>query len=184
MLKCPKCEHNLKPIDYKGVKLDECENCKGKWFDRDELRKAKDRTDDDLRWLDFDLFDETANKFTTTTPSQLICPKDGSEMTSLTYEDSKVTIDKCNQCQGVWLDNQEFEKIIKYLENIVISTPASEYAKETVKEFSEILTGPENRISEIKDFLSVLWFFQLRLAVENPWTIELSDKINKYSPLR
>ncbi|MDP2632925.1 MAG: zf-TFIIB domain-containing protein [Candidatus Curtissbacteria bacterium] len=183
MLKCPKCEHSLKEITYKEVKINECDNCKGKWFDRDELRKAKDRTDDDLRWLDFDLFDDNADKYHAS-PSQRKCPKDSTPMTSLQYMGSKVAIDKCNTCEGVWLDSEEFEKIIKYLENIVISKPASVYAKETVKEFSEILTGPENRISEIKDFLSVLWFFQLRLAVENPWTIELSDKINKYSPIR
>lgn len=88
-------------------------------------------------------------------------------MTALTYMDSKIVIDKCNKCQGVWLDKQEFEKIIKYLDQVVISKPASEYAKETVKEFSEILTGPENRTSEIKDFLSVLFFFQIRLSAEN-----------------
>jgi len=183
MLKCPKCNHNLKEITFKGVKIDECENCKGKWFDRDELRIAKDRTDDDLRWLDFDLFDDNADKYHAS-PSQKRCPKDSTQLTSLQYIDSKVIIEKCDKCKGVWLDHDEFEKIIKYLENLVISKPASEYAKDTLKEFSEILTGPENRISEIKDFLSVLWFFQLRLAVENPWTIELSDKINKYSPIR
>jgi len=105
-------------------------------------------------------------------------------MTALQYMDSKVVIDKCNRCEGVWLDSEEFEKIIKYLKHIVISQPSSQYAKDTLKEFSEILTGPENRISEIKDFFAVLWFFQLRLAVENPWTIKLSDKINKYSPIK
>lgn len=183
MLKCPKCENNLKEITYKGVKINECENCKGKWFDRDELRKAKDRTDDDLRWLDFDLFEDKAGKYNTS-PSKLNCPKDGVAMTALTYADSKVIIDKCDKCDGVWLDSNEFEKVIKYLEHVVILQPASQYAKDSLKEFTEILTGPENRISEIKDFMSVLWFFQLRLAVENPWTIELSDKINKYSPIR
>lgn len=155
MLKCPKCEHNLKEITYKGVRINECENCKGKWFDRDELRKAKDRTDDDLRWLDFDLFDDNADKYHAS-PSQRKCPKDSTTMISLQYMDSKVVIDKCNTCEGVWLDSDEFEKIIKYLEHIVILQPASQYAKDTLKEFSEILTGPENRISEIKDFFAVV----------------------------
>lgn len=183
MLNYPNCKHNLKDIDYKGIVIDECENCKGKWFDRDELRKAKDRTDDDLRWLDFDLFDEKPNEFTST-PSQKKCSKDDSDMRSLTYEDSKVVIDKCNKCESVWLDNQEFEKIIKYLEHIVISKPASEYDNEVVKEFAEILTGPESTISEIKDFLSVMNFFTIRLAVENPWTITVSESIQKNWPIR
>jgi len=182
-MRCPNCQHNLKQNDYKGVKIDECENCKGEWFDRDELRKAKDRTDDDLRWLDFELFDDKANKYTTA-PSERKCPKNSSEMSSLTYQDSKVVIDKCNICKGVWLDNHEFEKIIKYLEHIVVATPSSEYGKETLREFSEIFTGPENTISEIKDFMSIANFFSIRLQVENPWTIAMSENINKYWPIR
>ena len=159
-MKCPKCNGNFNQSDLKGVKIDECEKCNGKWFDRDELRKAKDRTDDDLRWLDFDLFDDNDQKYEAKS-SERKCPKDSSNMTSLTYRDSKVVIEKCDSCKGVWLDNNEFEKIIKYLEHIVIATPASEYEKETLKEFSEIFTGPENTISEIKDFMSISNFLFL-----------------------
>ena len=182
-MKCPYCQNNLKQLDYKGVKIDECGNCNGKWFDKDELRKAKDSTDDDLRWLDFDLFDEKEHKYNAS-PSKGKCPQCFSSMISLTYMDSKVVIDKCNKCQGVCLDNKEFEKIIKYLENIVVSEPASEYVKDVAKEFEEIFKGPENRISEIKDFLAIMKLYQLRLSVENPWTIKLSQSIDRYWPIR
>lgn len=182
-MNCPYCTSALSQIDLKGVKIDECGNCKGKWFERDELRKAKDSTDNDLRWLDFDLFDEKEHKYSAS-PSKRKCPQCSLSMTSLTYMDSKVVIDKCNICHGVWLDNKEFEKIIKYLENIVVSQSASEYLKDATKEFEEIFTGPENRISEIKDFLAVMKLYQLRLSVENPWTIKLSEAIDKYWPIR
>ncbi len=170
-------------IDYKGVKIEECEQCNGKWFDRDELRKAKDRTDDDLRWLDFELFDDSADKYTTS-PSERKCPKDSSEMTALTYMDSKVVIDKCNKCEGVFLDGKEFEKIIKSLEKLLVTTSASEYGKQTIKEFSEIFNGSENTISEIKDFMSITNFFTLRLQVESPWIMALSEKITTSWPIR
>lgn len=182
-MKCPKCKHNLEEITFKNVKIHECENCKGEWFDRDELRIAKDRTDDDLKWLDFDLFDDNANKHHPSTRDK-DCPKDSTKLISLQYADSKVVVEKCNTCKGVWLDHEEFEKIIKYLEKVVISTPASEYTKYVLKEFEEIFTGPENKISEIKDLLAVMKLFEIRLAVENPWVIELSNKINKYWPIR
>lgn len=182
-MKCPNCKGNLIQIDFKGVKVDECKNCKGKWFDRDELRKAKDSTDDDLRWLDFDLFDDNSDKYNIAS-SERKCPKDNSKMVSLTYRNSQVIIDKCSTCKGSFLDNKEFEKIVKYLGHIVISTPASEYKKETLKEFSEIFNGPESTLSEIKDFMSVVNLFSLRLKVENPWTIALSENINKYWPFR
>jgi len=183
MLKCPKDQHNLKSASLKGVRIDECPKCGGKWFDRDELRIAKDSTDDDLRWLDFDLFDDNANKCKAH-PSLKKCPKDSAKMTSLEYMDSKVTIEKCDACKGAWLDKGEFDKIIKYLENKVISEPASEYAKDVFKEFEEIFTGPESTISEIKDFFTVLRLFEIRLIVEHPWTADFYLKFYKYWPLK
>lgn len=34
---CPKCGMKLIEIDYKGVKVDECSECKGVWLDSGEL---------------------------------------------------------------------------------------------------------------------------------------------------
>ena len=34
---CPKCGMKLIEIDYQGVKIDECSECKGVWLDAGEL---------------------------------------------------------------------------------------------------------------------------------------------------
>ena len=34
---CPKCGMGLVTIDYKGVAIDECSDCKGIWLDANEL---------------------------------------------------------------------------------------------------------------------------------------------------
>ncbi|MDD4872885.1 MAG: zf-TFIIB domain-containing protein [Kiritimatiellae bacterium] len=34
---CPKCGMRLIEIDYKGIKVDECSECKGVWLDAGEL---------------------------------------------------------------------------------------------------------------------------------------------------
>jgi Zn-finger nucleic acid-binding protein len=183
VMKCPNCDLELKQHVYKGLKIDECESCDGKWFDRDELRLAKDKTDEDYRWIDFEIFGEKENEFKSN-PGQKLCPKDANKMNSLTYMDSNVVIEKCDTCKGVWLDKNEFDKILKHLEGIVIATPSSEYGNETLKEFSEIFTGPESTISELKDFMSVANLFSVRAQVENPWTITLSANIQKYWPIR
>lgn len=182
-MKCPKDQHNLKSASLKGIQIDECPQCGGIWFDRDELRKAKDKTDDDLRWLDFELFDEDADKYNPQ-PSSKKCPKDQTNMASLEYMDSKVIIEKCDTCRGIWLDKKEFEKIIKYLETKVVSEPASEYRKLVLRELREILTGPEDPISEIRDFFAVLRLFEIRLIVEHPWTADFYLKFYKYWPLK
>ncbi|MBI2034356.1 MAG: zf-TFIIB domain-containing protein [Candidatus Levybacteria bacterium] len=179
MKTCPSCGSNLKQKNYNGVRIDECERCNGMWFDKDELRRAKDATDDDLRWLDFDLFEKKEGKFSAIKTDKK-CPSCSSQMQSLQYMDSKVTIDVCPSCNGVWLDNNELKKIVQYLENIVVSKTSSEYTGDMAKQFQEIITGPESTASELKDFLAVVRLFDQRLLAENHW---LSDIIT-YWPIR
>ena len=40
MKQCPKCEIGLTPKNIGYVEVDECQSCKGIWFDKDELRQA------------------------------------------------------------------------------------------------------------------------------------------------
>jgi len=49
-MECPACQDKLEPINCKDIAVDECISCKGRWFDRGELRRAKDKEDDDIRW--------------------------------------------------------------------------------------------------------------------------------------
>ncbi len=181
-MKCSDCQSELKQIDYRGIKINECENCKGRWFNKEELRKAKDKTDDDLRWLDFDPFGEEGKSKVAKRGKK--CPECSEEMDTLTYNDSKVKIDKCPKCEGVWLDHGEFEKIIKYLEKIIITESSSEYAKDVLKQFLEIATGSESKASEVKDFLVVLKLLEQRTAAENPKIANLLNKIYQYSPFK
>ncbi len=36
-MKCPKCGHQMKEIDLQGIKVDQCTQCSGIYFDRGEL---------------------------------------------------------------------------------------------------------------------------------------------------
>lgn len=182
-MKCPDCQQLLKPIDCKGIVIDECIRCKGKWFDRDGLRKAKDRADDDLRWLDFDPFGKDAEQLSLALEGK-VCPKCSKKMSTLKYMDSKVSINKCPDCKGVWLDPGEFAKIIRYLENSVCTETAKAYVKDTFKQFIEIFKGPDGTISEIKDFLAILYLLELRIAIEHPKLAETSQKIYQATPFK
>lgn len=182
-MQCPKDHKNLLNRTFKGVTIHECESCDGKWFDHDELKSAIAATDNDLRWLDFDLFTEHPEKYKTV-ESNKACPKDNNALTSLHYMDSSVVIEKCRTCNGVWLDKTEFEKIITYLKKRVVNESSSDYAKATIKEFEEIFTGPESKSSEIKDFLAVTKLFQLRLEAEHPWVATISNDIYKFWPVK
>ena len=115
-MQCSSCQIPLKDIQFRGISIHECSECLGRWFDRGELTKAKDNADEDLRWLDFDPFDVKSNKFFVVSNEGLACPKCAQQMVVSTYANSGVSIDKCEQCEGVWLKDGEFKKIIDYLE--------------------------------------------------------------------
>ena len=180
---CPEDGSELQTTDYKGVPIDVCPRCHGRWFDRDELRKAKDRTDDDLRWLDFDPFGKEADRFTIPSEGKR-CPRDAAEMNALTYEQSGVVIDRCPRCQGIWLNHDEFEKIVHYLERLLLTKPAAELRTDTLKQLVEVVAGPEGVVSEVRDFFAVLKMLQLRLSIERPEIAEAAVKIYRYSPLK
>lgn len=182
-MKCPDCGAELGPFNYRDILIHECPKCKGRWFERDELRKAKDKADDDLRWLDFDPFGKEAAKFQVASRGKH-CPRCSVKMMSLTYQTSRVIIDECQSCRGIWLDHGEFQAIIRYLETIVATEGASEYTKDVFRQFLQIPTGPKGPISEVRDFLVVLKLLEERMMVEHPALAEAAQKMYQYWPLK
>ena len=166
MKQCPKCKDELIPKKIGTVEVDECHKCKGVWFDKGELRHAKDGADSDLNWLDFDIW-KHADQFKSTACVHL-CPSCQEPMVTIEYGKSKVVIDYCQSCKGTWLEKDEFKKIIESLEDELSTKSFSDYIKETVKEGIEIVSGPESFVSEWKDFSNILRFMEYRLFVEKP----------------
>lgn len=166
MRQCPKCKINLTPKTIGTVEVDECSKCKGIWFDKDELRQVKDASDSDLNWLDFEIW-KHADQFKST-PCVHSCPTCKEPMVTLEYGKSNVVIDYCPSCKGTWLEKDELKKIIKALEEELLTKSFSDYIKETIKEGIEIISGPESFISEWKDFSNILRFMEYRLFVERP----------------
>jgi hypothetical protein len=84
----------------------------------------------------------------------------------------------------VWLDHGELAKIINYLENIVTSESAKNYVKDTFKQFIEIFKSKKGVVSEVKDFLAVLYLLELRICVENPALEKASQNIYRNTPFK
>lgn len=167
-MQCPKDHGELKKVSQKGVDVYECEECRGRWFSEEDLRVAKDNADPDLVWLDFNLFAEAEGKYHTS-ESNRKCPLCGLHMHAKKYADSQVTIDVCSDGHGVWLDEEEFQKILKHLQHVAVSQSSSEYAKDLAEELKEIVTGPESKASELRDLIAVSRLYEMRLAAEQPW---------------
>ena len=151
---CPIDKEELKQAIFYGVEVDFCPTCLGLWFEEDELRLAKDEKDKNLRWLDIDLWKDVKNF--KIFPGIRLCPFCRLPLYEIYYGDSKVIVDVCNLCHGVWLDRGEFKKIIEYLKEKAGYEVLNKFAKNLLVEAAEILIGPETLREEILDFFAII----------------------------
>jgi len=179
-MKCPCCRIELKKKMIEKIEIDECEKCKGMWFEDDELRKAKDSTDEDLNWMDFEIW-KHEDQFKTKSRN-LPCPQCNKVLVTINYADTDVEIDYCLTCKGTWLDKGEFKKIIEALTDELLTKSFSEYIKASIEEAKEIITGHESFLSEWKDFSTVLRMMQYRLFVEKPKLLDTVVQVQKNNP--
>ena len=179
---CPKCQEELSSQMMGTVEVDQCGKCKGVWFEKGELRAAKDAADADLKWMDFEIW-KHPDRFEAKV-SERLCPVCRQACHALQYGDTGVEVDYCAQCDGVWLDEGGFEKIIGSLEEELLSKSFSDYVKESVAEAKEIVTGPESFMSEWKDFSTVLRMMAMRLFAERPKLLQKIEWLQRNNPIR
>src|ERR1043166_3013636 len=166
----PACGEKLKTTSLFDVDVDQCPKCKGVWLDYDELRIAKDHADRDLNWMDFEIW-KHQDQFQME-PRHLKCPQCKIELVAIRYGSTKVTIDFCKNCRGIWLDSGEFKRIIEALENELASKTVPDYIRASIQEAKELVTGPESFLSEWRDLKTVLWLMELRFFFEHPRLLE------------
>jgi Zn-finger nucleic acid-binding protein len=166
IMKCPSCQIELTKKKLNDIEVDECPTCQGIWFEKDELRQAKDAADPDLKWMDFEIW-KHEDQFKISSRNRP-CPQCNQAMAVVRYGNTRVKIDCCALCKGVWLDKGEFKKIIRDLNNELLNKSFPRYILASLEEAAEILIGPESFISEWKDLCTVLRMMQYRLLAENP----------------
>ena len=119
---CPKCDSPMEKVDYEGIHIDRCTQCKGIWFDmieKDEL-KAKNGSES-VDNGDKDTGKETDSK------KNVNCPKCLTPMMRRRdIRQKHIVYEYCDACHGVFLDAGEF----------------TDYKQETVLDFiKKLLSG-------------------------------------------
>ena len=165
-MQCPKDKIDMIRREVGGVQVEECPQCKGIWFEQTEFLKAKDSVEPDAIWLDFEIW-KHEDQFKVDLRG-IQCPKDGTRLVALGYGETGVELNYCTQCQGIWLDGGEFEKIIKALDDELTSMSASEYLSASLTEAREVVAAPEKFTSEWRDLMTILRLFQYRALAEKP----------------
>ena len=129
-MKCPKCQSNLQPKDYKGIPADVCEKCEGVWLDVEELDRLEDQVMDDDTLKSSVMLESF--------PTELKCPHCEKQLKSFNYRMyDEVTLDYCPDKHGWFLDEGEADK---------------------VKELMQAEENDVNRIKKIeKEWIGDLW---------------------------
>jgi len=165
-MNCPNDKEQLEKILFHDVEVDYCPKCLGIWFDKDELRQAKDDKDKQLNWVDFDLWRDKARFHVS--HGDRHCPVDRTMLQEVKYDGSKTRVDFCKMCEGVWLDRGEFKQIINYLKSKSDYEILHRYTKNLVLQLWEVFSGPEMFRSELEDFLMLLKLFVYKFEAQHP----------------
>jgi Zn-finger nucleic acid-binding protein len=174
---CPNDNEKLEKALFHNVEVDYCPKCLGIWFDNDELRMAKDDKDKDLNWMDFDLWRDKLSF--NVSRSIKHCPICRVGLQEVKYDSSKVKVDFCKMCQGVWLDRGEFKQIINYLKQKSDYEILHRYTKDLVLEAWEVFSGPETLREEVADVLTLIKLFNYKFVTQYPFLNSLIENSQK-----
>lgn len=98
---CPRC---VVPLEWKQAKVSGancCPECQGLWLDSAVLNEARQGLESGLP--------QDIAAVPAATSSALSCPNDGATLNTIVHRE--VEVDACPQCQGLWLDKGEWEKL-------------------------------------------------------------------------
>ena len=182
-MKCPSCKQELfEEIKIGDVTIDRCSSCQGLWFDKDELRLAKDKKAPEAKWVDVEVEDKSLNWFHFDLWKDKVkfkvkkeikfCPIDNVPLYEVNYGETGIEVDVCGVCRGIWVDRGEFEKIIDYVKEKAQYEVLYNYLKNLSEETKEIFVGPESVRSEAVDLLALVKLLKYKLLVQNPKLIK------------
>jgi len=176
-MNCPNDNEQLEKVLFHNVEVDYCPKCLGIWFDKDELRLAKDNKDEQLNWVDVDLWRDKL-KFHIAHGDKH-CPDDRTGLVEVKYDESKTKVDFCKMCGGIWLDRGEFKQIINYLKNKSDYEILNHYTENLIVQLWEVFSGPESFRSELSDFLTLLKLFNYKFLTQYHYIDDIIENLPK-----
>lgn len=101
---CPKCKNDMKAVEYEGVEIERCKNCKGIWFDVGESDLLRDSGAASA----IDIGDPLTGKQTNEI-DRYRCPRcDGGMMRMVDPQHAHIWYEECTSCRGSFFDAGEF----------------------------------------------------------------------------
>ena len=128
MLKCPRDETELNIEHHKGIEVDHCPTCNGRWLDHHELDQleALAAPDEDTRRATVEFAKRS---------SELKCPVCEKQMRAFNYRAYNLEIDTCEDEHGFWLDAGEEGRVHDIMEERVRGLARAASAEEAWGKF-------------------------------------------------
>jgi len=106
---CPKCREPLIVVEYEGVEVDHCPDCRGTWFDAGELELVTELAGVAPARLVAALRSDVGLKRSTRR-----CPRCRRRMRTFTVGQSpSIELDRCPAGHGIWLDAGELAAVVR-----------------------------------------------------------------------
>ena len=128
MLKCPRDGTDLVIEKHRGIEVDRCPTCNGRWLDHHELDalEATAVPDEEQRRATI----EYAKR-----ASELACPVCAQPMRAFNYRAYNLEIDTCEQEHGFWLDAGEEGRVRDIMEERIRGLARAASAEESWGKF-------------------------------------------------
>jgi len=163
---CPTCELELVDHELEHVAVLRCPRCHGTWVTEEGFRLAKDEAEPNAAWMDVELWRDH-ERFEVHSRERA-CPSCRQRMATLRYGATDVELDYCVHCHGLWLEDEEFGRLVHALRDELARMPARDLLAATLEEALEIVRGPEPLVLEWQDAARVFDLLKLRLFVDHP----------------
>jgi uncharacterized protein len=126
---------------YEGdVAVDRCPTCEGVWLDPGELQTLQENSD--IPSADLDDVDVIADAYEMARQNArpgIACPRCAQALEAAEYAYcSRILIDRCTKCGGIWLDAGELEALQKFFKR---ETRPRERFWATLREASRVCGG-------------------------------------------
>ena len=99
-MNCPRDNVELHVDQHRGIEVDRCPTCNGRWLDREELDQLEATVKSTVE-------ERTATIEYSNRASELACPKCGGPMHTFNYRAYSLELDACEAGHGYWLDAGE-----------------------------------------------------------------------------
>ena len=121
-MRCPRCHEPVVIIEHDEIELDHCLECRGIWFDGEELELLFDTAKVDIRAELQAVMSQpqlTDEEVEAVDEQWLDCPRCDDRMHKIRFgSDVEVNIDRCDSGDGLWFDRGELHQLMAHLNEV------------------------------------------------------------------